>query len=175
MKKQQIEISNPIEKQLDEKSKQFLIEFIDACLKLDFLRIKTLLDNNPQYVHSTDAFIVDDPEPKIAFANRIEEIFNEFIEGNPILTVKEHVCEGCNYGGKTKLFTVTYPNDHEKTSQFGFYIKIKNKSIVYLHECSQYKSYQDKLAKRIYAGKTESEIQQMKLGAESLRKIKFKV
>ena len=172
MKKDIGKIINQIEKQLDKKSKIFLSKFVNACLKLDFSTVKTLLDHNPQYIHNTGGFIVDETERDKTFADRIQEIFNEFKIGKPTVTVKEHICKGCNYGGKTKLFTVTYPKAPEKTSQFGFYIKIKDKSIVYLHECSQYKSYQDKLALRMYAGKTAEEIIHMKLGAASLSKIK---
>jgi len=149
---------------LDSKSQTVLDEFVASCLTLDFERVKNLFKANPEYFKLNplmiEAGIEDQP-----LLDRIEEIFNEFKENNPAVTVKDRDCTGC-HGGNTKLFTVSY--NGVKTSQFGFLIKQEGNSITEIRECSQYKSYQDKLSKRMYAGKTEAEIKQMKADGEGL-------
>jgi hypothetical protein len=152
---------------LDDKSKRILDEFVNSCLALDIERVKTLFSENPEYIKEKETPIGFEIESE-SLVDRIEEIFNEFRANNPTVTVKDRDCTGCSRGQKTKLFTVTYKDAPSKASQFGFLIKQENNSITEIYECIQYKSYQDKLAKRMYAGKTDEEIKQMKEFIKSL-------
>jgi len=148
-------------KRLDKSSQIILKEFIETCLSLDTNRLENLFNKHPIYFES-------EAEEGVSLLSRTKEIFNEFIEGNPCINVIDRKCTGCSYGGLTKKFIVTYKNEPHRNSSFGFLIKQKNNCISSIHECSQYKSYQDKLHKKMYLGMTEEQIKEEKEASKGL-------
>lgn len=137
-----------------------LEKFINSCLLLDIRGVKEQIGS----VVSIQIFNGEEYD----LLKRIENLFNEFRNDNPLVTVSDDICNGCSKGTKTKLFNVTYQNNPNKNSQFGFLIESENGIISHIHECTQYKAYQDKLSKRIFAGKTEIETMLLKSAIEGL-------
>lgn len=146
---------------LDDKSQLILDEFVQSCLTLNIERVAKLFKDNPTL---TKASIYDE----MPFLERVNEIFDEFKVNSPVITGVDSTCSGCTPGGLTKKFNVTYQNRPALNSNFGFLINIEENKVTEIYECSQFRSYQFRLKKRIYKGMTDEQIKEFTEASNSL-------
>ncbi|MDP3556237.1 MAG: hypothetical protein Q8T03_02620 [Bacteroidota bacterium] len=134
-------------------SQMLLQEFVECCLTLSEERMIYFLNVNPSFFKVSE--YESDP---ILFIDSISEIFNEFRENNPIITVIEKKCIDCKCGDLVKLFKVTYENNPLLNSTFGFMIKLEEGNVSQISEFSSTKSYMSRLNKRLYGGLNEQQV-----------------
>jgi len=144
-------------------------EFVNACLEFDPDKVGTLFKKHPALIDRVDPDLVAFEDPySLPFLERVMEIFAQFNLKDHSVEVSDRDCTGCSWGGWTKMFVVTDRNNSKQRTSFGFLMKVKENEIIEIFECSQYKVYQDKLGKRMFAGMSDQEIAEAQEAAKRL-------